>query len=217
MHRSTSLSMLALALTCIAQPSAAQDAGSCVDEVQRLSEGLPVVDAGGREGAADIAQEPGARRGASLGEEQRQQIADLVQQARTAGEQGDGGRCMQSLTEARALLREAGLGSTQPGTASDAGLGTGLVGSGTPGVAGGAGSPVTPPGGAGPATTGAGAAGGAGTVGGGTTAGSATGLPAGGGGTGGGALGGAGGGTAGGGAAGGGMGGGAGGSGGGTR
>jgi Spy/CpxP family protein refolding chaperone len=158
MHRSTSLSMLALTLTCIAQPSAAQDARSCADEVQRLSEGLPAIHASGREGAADIAQEPGARRGASLGEEQRQRIADLVEQARTAGEQGDGGRCVQSLAEARALLREAGFGSGQPGSTSDVGLGTGVVGRGTPGVAGGASSPAMSPGGGAAATTGAGAA-----------------------------------------------------------
>ena len=197
MHRSAPLSMLALALTCVAEPSAAQDARSCADEVQRLSEGLPVVNASGRQGAADIAQEPGARRGASLGEEQRQRIADLVEQARAAGEQGDGGRCVQSLTEARALLREAGFGSGQPGNASDAGLGTGLVAGGIPGVAAGARRPVTPPGGVSAGTAGAGVVGGAGTVGG-DTAGSATGLPAGRSGMGGGAVGGVGGGTAGG-------------------
>ena len=107
MHRSTSTSMLALALACLAQPTAAQDARSCVDEVQRLSEGLPAISEGRQEAAA-IAQEPGARKGASLGEEQRRRVVDLVEQARTAGERGDGGRCMQSLTEARALYASRG-------------------------------------------------------------------------------------------------------------
>jgi hypothetical protein len=155
MRRSTTPSIFALALTCIARVSVAQDAGSCVDEVQRLDEGLPVIH--DQASAAAIAREPGARKGASLGEHQRRQVSALIEQARTAGEEGDGGRCMQSLTEARALLREAGFGSGEPGSASDTRSGTGLLGSGTPGMAGGAGLPA-PPRGAGAATTGIGGA-----------------------------------------------------------
>lgn len=155
MRRSTTPLIFALALTCIARVSVAQDAGSCVDEVQRLDEGLPVIH--DQASAAAIAREPGARKGASLGEHQRRQVSALIEQARTAGEEGDGGRCMQSLTEARALLREAGFGSGEPGSASDTRSGTGLLGSGTPGMAGGAGLPA-PPRGAGAATTGIGGA-----------------------------------------------------------
>src|SRR4051794_11547343 len=116
MRRSTTLLALALALICIARGSFAQDAGSCVDEVQRLDEGLPVIH--DQANAAAIAREPGARKGASLGEDQRRQVSALIEQARTAGEKGDGGRCMQSLTGARELLREAGFGAGQPGIAS---------------------------------------------------------------------------------------------------
>jgi hypothetical protein len=155
MRRSTTPLIFALALTYIARVSVAQDAGSCVDEVQRLDEGLPVIH--DQASAAAIAREPGARKGASLGEDQRRQVSALIEQARTAGEEGDGGRCMQSLTEARALLREAGFGAGEPGSASDARSGPGLLGRGTRGMAGGAGLPA-PARGAGAATTGVGGA-----------------------------------------------------------
>jgi hypothetical protein len=167
MRRNTTPWVFALALTCIAPASVAQDAGSCVDEVQRLDEGLPVID--DPASAAAIAQEPGARKGASLGEEQRRQVSVLIEQARMAGEEGDGGGCMQSLTEARVLLREAGFGSGEPGSASEER--SGRLGSGGRGMAGGAGllaptrdagAATTDTGGAttdmGPAATAAGAA-----------------------------------------------------------
>jgi hypothetical protein len=169
MRRNTTRLVFALTLTCIAPASVAQDAGSCVDEVQRLDEGLPVIHDPAT--AAAIAQEPGARKGASLGEEQRRQVSALIQQARKAGEEGDGGGCMQSLTEARVLLREAGFGSGEPGSASDERSGTGRLGTDGRGMAGGAGllapardagAPTTGTGGAttdmGPAATAAGAA-----------------------------------------------------------
>jgi hypothetical protein len=156
MRRSTTTLVLALATTCIASASVAQEAGSCVDEVQRLDEGLPVIHAQASAGA--IAQEPGARKGASLGEDQRRQIAALIDQARTAGEKGDGGRCMRDLTEARALLREAGFGSAQPGNASDARAGAGSLGSDVPGAATGPVVPAPSPSGAGGATAGVGGA-----------------------------------------------------------
>jgi hypothetical protein len=156
MRRSTTTLVLALATTCIASASVAQEAGSCVDEVQRLDEGLPVIHAQASAGA--IAQEPGARKGASLGEDQRRQIAALIDQARTAGEKGDGGRCMRDLTEARALLREAGFGSAQPGNASDARAGAGSLGSDVPGAARGPVVPAPSPSGAGGATAGVGGA-----------------------------------------------------------
>jgi hypothetical protein len=148
--------VLALAVTCIARAAVAQEAGSCADEVQRLAEGLPVVHDQASAGA--IAQEPGTRKGASLGEDQRRQVSSLIEQARTAGKEGDGARCMQSLTEARALLREAGFGSTQPGNASDAAAGAGLLGRDIPGVARGATVPAPSPGPAGGATAGVGGA-----------------------------------------------------------
>jgi hypothetical protein len=196
MRWSTTPLVLAFALTCIARASVAQDAVSCVDEVQRLDEGLPVIH--DQASATAIAREPGARKGASLGEDQRRQVSALIEQARTAGEEGDGGRCMQSLAEARALLREAGFGSGEPGSASTDRSGTGLLGSGTPGMAGDAGLPA-PPRGAGAATTGmggeitdrgpavesaGGAAGGAGTRAGGGAAGGAASGAAGGSGSG---------------------------------
>jgi hypothetical protein len=206
MRRSTGPAILAVALTCIASAAVAQDAGSCVDEVQRLDQGLPVIHEPASE--TDIAREPGARKGASLGEDQRRQVTALIEQARTAGADGDGERCMQSLTQARALLREAGFGSGQPGSASNTPSGTGLLGTGVPGAAAGAGLPA-PPSGAGAgmagATDGTGAAA-AGAAPGGRSGRTATGAGAPGGGAAGGGAGG--GGAAGGGAGGGGAGGG---------
>ena len=179
MRRNTTPWIIALALTCIARGSVAQDAGSCVDEVQRLDEGLPAVH--DQASAAALGREPGARKGASLGEDQRRQVSALIEQARSAGKGGDGGRCMQSLTQARELLREAGLGAGQPGIASDTRLGTERLGIEAPDVVGGPILPAPPSavrvpatGGAttdmGPAAAGAGAAGGAGTRGGGAAA-----------------------------------------------
>jgi hypothetical protein len=136
MHTTSSAAMLMLALTCAAQPALAQDARACANEVQRLSEGLPLLHAQGQEGEA-LAQEPGARKGASLPDERRQHIADLVRQAAAAGEQGDGPGCLRGLGEARALLREAGLGSGQPGPAtydSPAGAGSAAGGANLGGV-----------------------------------------------------------------------------------
>ena len=86
------------------------------NEVQRLSEGLPLLHAQGREG--ETLAQYSARKGASLPDERRQHIADLVRQAAAAGEQGDGQGCVKGLGEARVLLREAGLGSSQPGPAT---------------------------------------------------------------------------------------------------
>jgi hypothetical protein len=197
MRWSTTPWVLAFALICIARAPVAQDAGACADEVQRLEEGLPVIH--DQASATAIAREPGARKGASLGEDQRRQVSALIEQARTAAEDGDGALCMQSLTEARALLREAGFGSGEPGSASTDRSGTGRLGSGTPGMAGDAGLPA-PPRGAGAATTGmggettdrgpavesaGGAAGGAGTrAGGGAAGGAASGAAGGSGGSG---------------------------------
>jgi hypothetical protein len=170
------MAMLALALTGIAQPAAAQDARACVNEVQRLSEAFPLVGGHGDQAGAAIAQAPGARKGAGLGEEQRRQIGDLVEEARAAGERGDGAGCLQRLAEARALLRQAGLGSRQPGSPSSAGSGVGgALGSGIPGAAGSLGPPTTTrPGGMGGSTLGGtdgGAAGGGASGGGGSSGG----------------------------------------------
>ncbi len=124
MYRSAAMSlpMLALALICAARPAAAQDASACVDAVDRLSESFSL--AGANENGSTIAQEPSARKGASLGPEQHKQITDLLRQARTAGERGDGKSCAQSLGQARAGLREARIGSAQPGSPRGAGLST---------------------------------------------------------------------------------------------
>ncbi|HYD32637.1 MAG TPA: hypothetical protein VEB64_17480 [Azospirillaceae bacterium] len=81
-----------------------------------------------------IAQEPGVRAGASLGDEQRRRIQDLIQQAQSAGERGDGAGCLQRLGEARGLLRQAGVGSTQPGSPAGFGGTTGTTTGGTGGT-----------------------------------------------------------------------------------
>lgn len=145
MHRRTSASVLVLALAYMAQPAAAQDARACVNEVQRLSESFPITDTKGQ-GSEAVTQAPSARQGATLGEEQKKHLDDLVRQARTAGEQGDGALCTQKLGEARVALREAGIGSTQPGSAL--GGTRGSSGGGFPGAAGSAGPSTTSPGGA---------------------------------------------------------------------
>ena len=51
MHATSSAVVLALALTCAARPALPQEARACANEVQRLSEGLPLVHAEGREEA----------------------------------------------------------------------------------------------------------------------------------------------------------------------
>jgi hypothetical protein len=141
MHATSSAAVLVLVLMCAVRPALAQDARACANEVQRLSEGLPLLHAEGREGET-LAQEPGARKGASLPDERRQHIADLVRQAAAAGEQGDGPGCVRGLGEARALLREAGLGSGQPGPATyDSPAGAGSAAGGRA-PAGGVGVPV---------------------------------------------------------------------------
>jgi hypothetical protein len=145
MHQWTSASVLVLALACIAHPSAAQDARACVNEVQRLSESFPITDTKGQ-GSEAVTQAPSARQGATLGDEQKKHLDDLIHQARTAGEQGDGALCTQKLAEARVALREAGIGSSQPGSAL--GGTRGSSGGGFPGAAGSAGSTTTSPGGA---------------------------------------------------------------------
>lgn len=123
MPRSIPLPLLALTLTCLAGPASAQDAGACAKEVGRLSDAFG-VDAGSGEAEVALAQEPGSRKGAAMSSEQRRQVGDLVQQARRAGEQGDSKGCLQGLAEARALLRQAGLGGGQPGTTGGTGLGS---------------------------------------------------------------------------------------------
>lgn len=94
-------------------PAYAQDARACADEVQRLSEGFS-LDRGGASspGGGISAGQPGTRAGASgLNDTQRSQVRELTQQARAAGQRGDGPQCMQKLNEARAMLRQAGVGS----------------------------------------------------------------------------------------------------------
>jgi hypothetical protein len=189
MTRSLPVPILALALACVSQPSAAQDASACLDEVGRLSASFPLTEqnssqagsgeaagadiptpsaeeadrelaqsggvispsgigagidldrptdgAGTRSAEGPIAMEPGARRGASLGDEQRQQIRGLMDEARTAGERGDGQGCVQRLAEARNMLRQTAIGSTQPG---GAGGGAGATATGETATGGTAGS-----------------------------------------------------------------------------
>jgi hypothetical protein len=170
MNRRAPLIVPALALAaCLVGPAAAQEeARACADEVQRLEQAFPLDEASGEQTTA-IAREPSARKGAELEGEQRQRVGDLMRRARAAGEGGDGQACLRSLAEARALLREAGVGGVQPGLATSASPGTGNTGSGSAGAvgAGGAGSSATPPSGLASGAGGGGAlGGGAGTAGG---------------------------------------------------
>ncbi|HSK39054.1 MAG TPA: hypothetical protein VK943_04735, partial [Arenibaculum sp.] len=114
MTRSIPVPLLALALALLSHPSSAQDAGACADEVQRLADAFTLMEADGE----PLAQEPGARRGASLGDDQRQRVEDLIQEARAAGQRGDAQGCIQRLAEARTQLREAGLGGSGAGVVS---------------------------------------------------------------------------------------------------
>ena len=127
MHPGSLVVLLALIMACsAARPAAAQgEAEACANEVQRLADAFAIEGGGGGgELGAAIADQPGARKGASLGRQERQRVGDLVARARQAGEQGDGQACLQHLAETRALLREAGLGGGQPGTAGGPGATT---------------------------------------------------------------------------------------------
>ncbi len=110
---------LSLAALPFAGPAAAQDAAACGNEVQRLSDGFPATS--GQAPAGGIAQQPGTRQGAGMDDSQRQQVRDALQQARTAGQSGNGALCMQNLNQARTLLRQAGVGSPLPGDAGVSG------------------------------------------------------------------------------------------------
>jgi hypothetical protein len=154
----TGASGLFLAMTCLAPIAGAQDARACVNEVDRLSSSFAIE--GGNDSA--IAQRPSARQGASLQPEQHRQISDLLQQARAAGENGDGQACTQGLGRARIALRQAGIGSAQPGAPAGTGLSTGS----SAGSAGGAAGTATVPGAGGSTRTGAGGADGTGAMGG---------------------------------------------------
>lgn len=163
MHPGSSVVLLALILACSAAgPAAAQDeaaAAACANEVQRLADAFAIEGGDSGEMGAAIADEPGARKGASLGRQERQRVSDLVARARQAGEQGDGQGCLQHLAETRALLREAGLGGGQPGTADGTGAITdGSTGGEGPGATGTTNQPRRAPSG----TTGAGSVGGGG-------------------------------------------------------
>jgi hypothetical protein len=128
---------VALASACLTgDPAAAQEAQACVDQVGQLAAAFAIEGDGGEVRAA-IGQEPGSRKGARLGEEQRRRIGALVQEARQAGEQGDAQGCLQRLGEVRAALRDAGIGGGQPGTADTPGTSTGSLGSSPAGVTGG--------------------------------------------------------------------------------
>lgn len=120
-------------------PVLAQDAQACADELGRLAAAFGIDEGRGEAGAA-IAQAPGARQGAGLTSDQRREIAGRVEQAREAGARGDSQGCLEGLQQSRTLLRQAGLGGGQPGTAAPAGA----VGSG--GSGGSAGTPATLPG-----------------------------------------------------------------------
>lgn len=120
-------------------PAAGQEAQACADQVGQLAAAFAIDRSEGGKVQAAIEQEPGSRKGASLDEEQRHRLGTLVEEARQAGERGDGQGCLQRLAEVRTVLREAGVGGGQPGTADSPG--TRAVGGGTTGTAG----TTTPP------------------------------------------------------------------------
>jgi hypothetical protein len=129
---------MALTLACPAGPALAQEAQACADELGRLSAAFGIDEARG-EAEIAIARAPGARQGAELTADQRRKIADRIQQAREAGERGDRQSCLEGLQQSRTLLRQAGLGGGQPGTAEAPGAAT------SGGAAGSAGTPANLP------------------------------------------------------------------------
>lgn len=160
MRSAITTSFLLLALAGLARPVEAQSpAEACVNEIRRLSEAFGIDEAAG-EARVAVEQAPGARKGATLGAEQRREIGRLARDAREAGERGDEAGCVQRLAGARSLLREAGLGAGQAGTADS---GPGVAGSagitGNGGAAGGGGL-TRPAGSAATTAPGAGAGGG---------------------------------------------------------
>ena len=148
MVRSTALSLSALALVLAhaGLPAAAQEeASACVKEIDRLSNSFSLP--GRNDTDSAFAQEPSTRKGATLGPEQHKQISEILQNARTAGERGDGQACAQGLAQARMALRQAGVGGSQPGappplgpnTRSGGGTSGGATGGGASGGGGGSG------------------------------------------------------------------------------
>lgn len=129
-----------LALTLATPPAVAQDARACANEVERLAESFAPLGAGER-----LEQQPSARRGAALDDQQSKSVQDLIGQARDAGRRGDGALCLQKLADARVMLRQAGLGSVQPGSPTSGSGGT-ASGSGIPGVGASGGSASNPSG-----------------------------------------------------------------------
>jgi hypothetical protein len=135
------LPLLQLVTTAPDAPRA-QEAQACLDEVRRLTEVFPLDERGDQ--AANIAAQPATRKGAALGQGQRKAIGDQIERARAAGEGGEGAGCMAGLAQARAGLREGGVGGAQPGLATGDGLGDAATGSGG---SGGGGSSTTGSGG----------------------------------------------------------------------
>lgn len=136
------LAAMVLASTClVGKPLTAQEARACVNQVGQLAAAFAVEGDRGEVRAA-IAQEPGSRKGTSLGEEQRRRIGALLKAARHAGERGDGQGCLQHLSEVRTALRKAGVGGGQPGTA-DSTAAVGARDSGGSGTTGGGSDPST--------------------------------------------------------------------------
>src|SRR5688500_4728582 len=113
MYRGTllPLSLMLLAITCLSRSAAAQDARAGVNELDRLSSSFSIESGSDRA----IGERPSARQGAALQPGQHKQISEVLQQARAAGERGDGQACTQGLVRAREALRQAGIGSAQPG------------------------------------------------------------------------------------------------------
>jgi hypothetical protein len=105
-------------------PAAAADADACGNEVQRLTGGFSWLQPG-VSGTGEVKQEPGMRQGAAIDDSTRQQLAELVQQARHAAEQGNAQGCLNSLAQVRIGLREAGFGAAQAGSPTNPGLAVG--------------------------------------------------------------------------------------------
>lgn len=117
MHRLMKASSVVLSLACLSQTVAAQEAAICVAEAEKLSAAFSLDDPD-RQDRAVIAGTPGTRIGAGMTGQQRNELSGMVDDARAAGQRGESAVCERKLNAARALLREAGVGSATPGSAS---------------------------------------------------------------------------------------------------
>jgi hypothetical protein len=98
-----------VSVLAFAPPVMAQGAEFCQGEVSELSEAFSL--AGADDGRrATIAGAPGTRVGAELDQPQRARLHRLTEQATLAAKRGDAAQSQSKLNEARAILRQSGVG-----------------------------------------------------------------------------------------------------------